>query len=253
MPIVVPIPAFSDNYIWLIKNRQLAIIVDPGDAQPVLQYLQQQQLQLCAILVTHWHGDHTSGIAELVQAYPSCQVYGAAHEKIPSTHLINAESNLTIAELDFQVIQVPGHTLEHIAFYQADNRWLFPGDTLFSAGCGRVFEGSYQQMFNSLQKLASLPPQTQIFPAHEYTLSNLKFTQTIEPNNLAITARINQCEALRKKDLPTLPNTLENELQTNSFLRSTEPEVIQSALKRGAKSAAAIDVFSCLREWKNNF
>src|SRR5690554_324965 len=253
MPIVLPILVFNDNYIWAIVHKGKAIVVDPGDAKPVQHFLQQHQLQLAGILITHWHADHTGGIASLLQKHPDIAIIGPKHEAISANHLIEGEQEITLAGISFQTLNVPGHTLEHIAFYQADNGWLFCGDTLFAAGCGRIFEGTPEMMLNSLNKLAALPNNTQIFCAHEYTVSNLLFAQAVEPNNAAIEKRLQQCQALREQNHPTLPSTLAKERKTNPFLRTEEKEVIKTALSKHAKSDSSLDVFTFLREWKNNF
>lgn len=253
MSIVLPIPAFDDNYIWLIIKQQQAIVVDPGDAKPVIQALQQQQLKLNAILVTHWHGDHTNGIDELLQIYPDALVIGPQHKKIPATHIVEDEQSFTVAGLNFQTLSVPGHTLEHVAYYCAEQAWLFPGDTLFAAGCGRVFEGSHEQMVQSLQRLTTLPEQCKVFPAHEYTLSNLAFALAVEPNNVLISKRIQHSQKLQQNKHPTLPTTLKDELLSNPFLRLDQARVIAAAKRQGSQADDNISVFTTLREWKNHF
>lgn len=253
MPIVLPIPAFDDNYIWLIIKQQQAIIVDPGDAKPVIQALKQHQIKLSAILITHWHGDHTNGIKELLQTYPEAAVIGPQHAKIPATQIVQDNQSLTVAGINFNVLAVPGHTLEHVAYYQAEQEWLFSGDTLFAAGCGRVFEGSNEQMLTSLQRLAALPESTKIFCAHEYTLSNLAFALAVEPHNPAIKQRIQTCQKLRDKNHPTLPSTLKEEFASNPFLRLSEADVIAAAQQQGAQNHQAVSIFTALREWKNNY
>lgn len=253
MPVVLPISAFSDNYIWLVLQHQQAIIVDPGEAAPVLAALTERQAELTAILVTHWHADHTGGIKELLQHYPKAQVIGPKHDKIPSSQIVQDKDSFTVAGLHFTAMHVPGHTLEHTVYYQAGHGWLFSGDTLFAAGCGRVFEGSNQQMLSSLQRLAQLPNDTQVFCAHEYTLSNLAFAQAVEPTNSAITERIQHCKQLRQQGQPTVPSTIAEERQSNPFLRLDAKELIQTAQQQGANSSDALSVFTCLREWKNNF
>lgn len=253
MPIVLPILAFNDNYIWAIAHKGKAIVIDPGDAKPVQHFLQQQQLQLAGILITHWHADHTGGIASLLQNYPDIAIIGPKHDAIAANRLIEHEQEITLAGISFQTLNVPGHTLEHIAFYQADNGWLFCGDTLFAAGCGRIFEGTPEMMLNSLNTLAALPDDTKIFCAHEYTVSNLLFAQAVEPNNTDIKKRLYECQALRKQNHPTLPSTLAKERKTNPFLRSTEKDVVTMALSKKAQSDSSLDVFTFLREWKNNF
>lgn len=253
MPVVLPISAFDDNYIWLIIKQQQAIVVDPGDAEPVIHALKQQQLKLNAILITHWHGDHTNGIKELIQAYPDAVVIGPQHSKIPASDIVQDMQCFTVAGIKFQTLAVPGHTLEHVAYHQADYNWLFSGDTLFAAGCGRVFEGTNEQMLQSLQRLASLPENTKIFCAHEYTLSNLAFALAVEPNNKAISKRIHECQKLREENHPTLPSTLKEEFSSNPFLRLNEASIITSAQQQGAQNTDALSIFTTLREWKNNF
>lgn len=253
MPIVLPIPAFDDNYIWLIIKQQQAVVIDPGDAKPVIQALQQQQLKLNAILVTHWHGDHTNGIDELLQTYPEAVVIGPQHKKIPASQTIKDGDTFTAAGLEFQAIAVPGHTLEHHAYYHAEQAWLFPGDTLFAAGCGRVFEGSHEQMVQSLQKLAALPEHCKVYPAHEYTLSNLAFALAVEPDNAFISKRIQHSQKLRQNKHPTLPTTLKDEFSSNPFLRLDQANVIAAVQRQGAQDDDEVSVFAALREWKNRF
>lgn len=219
---VVPIPAFTDNYIWLIVNpdNHQAAVVDPGDAQPVLDYCQQHGLELCTILITHHHPDHVGGVNKLVKHY-NIPVYGPALENIPDCdHKLSEGDVVTLEQLDhlkLNVIDVPGHTSGHIAYY--GNGWLFCGDTLFAGGCGRLFEGTPAQMHTSLAKLKALPPQTQVFCAHEYTQANLAFAITIEPDNLDLQQRIQDVAKLRQQQQPTIPSSIDIELKTNPFLR----------------------------------
>lgn len=222
---VMPIPAFEDNYIWLIQNslHRQAAVVDPGDATPVLHYCQQHDITLCAILITHHHGDHTGGIANLVKHY-NTPVYGPAHENIPHcNHKVNPGDQIVIdalGQLTFKVLGIPGHTSGHIAYY--GNHWLFCGDTLFAGGCGRLFEGTAKQMYQSLNKLKALPPATQVFCAHEYTQANLAFALTVEKDNLELQQRIEKIAKLRQQQQPTLPSTIDIELKTNPFLRAKD-------------------------------
>ncbi len=219
---VIPIPAFNDNYIWLIKNshNHQAAVVDPGDAKPVLDYCQQHDITLCAILITHHHSDHTGGIADLVKHY-NIPVYGPAHENIPHCdHKLNENDQIVIEKIDqlkLKVFDIPGHTSGHIAYY--GNDWLFCGDTLFAGGCGRLFEGTAKQMHQSLAKLKVLPFNTKVFCAHEYTQANLAFALTIEPNNFDLQQRIDEVNQLRQQQQPTIPSTIAIELKTNPFLR----------------------------------
>lgn len=234
---LLPIPAFSDNYIWLLVDHGNAWVVDPGEATPVLSALQEKHLQLAGILVTHHHGDHVGGIAELKQIC-SVPVYGPGQSPAAQliTHTLKQDDIINIGSRKFSIIEIPGHTLDHIAFYCAEENLLFCGDTLFSAGCGRVFEGSHEQMYTSLAKLAALPDETRICCAHEYTVSNLRFAQAVEPENIDIGTHTAHCVQLREQGKPTLPSTLSHEKKINPFLR--------------CKDLAS---FSERREWKNLF
>jgi hydroxyacylglutathione hydrolase len=253
---LIPIPAFSDNYIWLVHNGQQAIVVDPGDAKPVLQTLEHTGLSLQAILVTHHHADHVGGLAEL-RDRTNAKVYGPAGEDIPQPlQGMSAKDRVQALELEFTVMDVPGHTAGHIAFYCPDMDGaplLFCGDTLFSAGCGRLFEGTPAQMLASLDQLAALPANTRVCCTHEYTMSNLRFALAVEPNNPQLLAYSAHCETLRAQDKPTLPSSIGMELAINPFLRSRLPSVKQSVQGLPTGVASEVDVFAALREWKNNF
>lgn len=256
MPKITPIPALKDNYIWLITNNQStqAIIVDPGDASPVISFLNEHHLKPAAILVTHKHADHTGGINELLDAYPETAVYANEIENVSSTtHFVKHGDVISINNWpSFNVIHIPGHTLGHVAYYA--DPILFTGDTLFGAGCGRVFEGTAEQMLGSLNKLAVLPNDTFIYCGHEYTLANLNFASHVEPENEDIRQRIKDTEKLRLNNNPSLPSTLGLEKKTNPFLRCTEKSVISSVEKyANRKLANTVDVFHELREWKNKF
>jgi hydroxyacylglutathione hydrolase len=253
---LVALPAFSDNYIWMLHNASHALVVDPGDAAPVMQALDALHLQLAAILVTHHHADHVGGVDAL---RPRLQgpVYGPAREKMPQPITTLVEDDvISVLGQRFQVIDVPGHTAGHIAYAQLDQAQapiLFCGDTLFSAGCGRLFEGTPAQMVSSLSKLAALPGDSRVCCTHEYTLSNLKFAQAVEPGNAARAAYHERCIALRSAGQPTLPSSLTLELQINPFLRCTEAEVVATALHHGATAPDEVTVFAALREWKNGY
>lgn len=241
------IPIFNDNYVWCIHNGVGAAVVDPGDAKPVIEYLNKHNLQLSTILITHHHQDHIGGVEALVNKYNS-KVYSNIDNI--ATDLVRAGDIVTLSDLclEFSVIEIPGHTLDHIAFY--GNGWLFSGDTLFSAGCGRVFEGTHEMMYHSLSKIANLDENTLIFPTHEYTLSNLKFACTVEPNNIVLQNRYQECLSLRENNQATLPVVLVDEKQTNPFLRCDVAE-LKSSLNMLDQSS--VEVFKFIRQWKDTF
>lgn len=251
--IIEPIPAFEDNYIWALRANGHVAIVDPGEATPVLRFLETTGDRLCAILVTHRHGDHIGGIAELVAKYPM-PVYGPTREAAEVvTHPLANETRLALPALgiEFKVLEVPGHTLGHIAFYSGG--MLFCGDTLFGAGCGRVFEGTLTQMHASLARLVELPAETRVYCAHEYTQSCLRFAHTVEPDNAAIEVRSAEVAKLRAIGQPSVPFTLAEELATNPFLRWQAPGVIAAATARlGHAPANDAETFGAIRIWRDN-
>jgi hydroxyacylglutathione hydrolase len=250
---IEPIEAFEDNYIWALRKEGQVAIVDPGEAAPVLRFLEQTGDRLCAILVTHRHGDHIGGIAELVAHYP-VPVYGPAREAAEVvTHPLADGARVTLPALGvyFMVLEVPGHTLGHISYYRPGV--LFCGDTLFGAGCGRVFEGTMAQMHASLARLIDLPPETLVYCAHEYTQSCLRFAHTVEPDNAAITARAADVAELRAAGQPSVPSTLAEELATNPFLRWNAPGVIAAATARlGHPPANDAATFAAIRVWRDS-
>jgi hydroxyacylglutathione hydrolase len=260
MTAIIPIPAFSDNYIWLLREGRNAAVVDPGDAAPVQAYLDREQLTLTAIVNTHHHGDHVGGNAGLL-ARAAVPVFGPARENIPGrTRALADGDTITVPGigLELAVLDVPGHTAGHIAYVGADGGEgvpvAFVGDTLFAGGCGRLFEGTPAQMADSLAKLAALPANTRAYCAHEYTLANLRFALAVEPGNAALRERIARDQARRDRGVPTVPSSIADERATNPFLRAAEPAVFAAAeAHAGRRLADAVDAFAVLREWKNKF
>jgi hydroxyacylglutathione hydrolase len=269
-PTLLALPAFADNYLWLLHDGDRALVVDPGDAAPVERLLDELGLELAAILVTHHHADHIGGV-ERLRSRLRGPVHGPTHERIPGPAgptTMHVEGDVVeVLGLRFEVLEVPGHTAGHIAYVQRPHGHdgaaareriersplLFCGDTLFSAGCGRLFEGTAAQMHGSLAKLAALPPATQVCCTHEYTVANLRFAATVEPSNTAVAEHAELCAALRANGRPTLPSTIALERRINPFLRCTEAEVVAAAGREGAASDEPVAVFAALREWKNRF
>jgi hydroxyacylglutathione hydrolase len=254
---LMAIPAFNDNYIWLITHPESnqAAVVDPGDATPVLATLDTLKLELSSILITHHHYDHTGGIEALLEHYPAT-VYGpAASTNIDSISArVKQRDTVTLKALDltFSVIETPGHTLDHIAY--TTSNWAFVGDTLFAGGCGRLFEGTAEQLYSSLRTLAALPKETHIYCAHEYTLANLAFAKAVEPSNQYLLEHFEKTKETRIKNLPTLPTSVAQETLTNPFLRC-HLETIKASVEQHAGRAlkTELDVFAELRQWKDTF
>lgn len=249
------LPAFADNYIWMLHNGREALVVDPGEAAPVTRALDAQGLELAGILVTHHHGDHVGGV-DALRGRLRGPVFGPAREDIPPPYVPLADgAHCELLGLDFEVIDVPGHTAGHIAYVREGGEpMVFCGDTLFACGCGRLFEGTAAQMVSSLSKLKALPPQTRAYCAHEYTMSNIRFAETVEPGNLALRERESREAAKRSRGEPTVPMTIGEERATNPFLRWDAPEVIASAERRaGHALQGPVEVFAAVREWKNDF
>lgn len=254
---ILTVPAFQDNYLWIIHNGKHAVVVDPGDAKPILTALHQHHLQLVGILLTHHHADHIGGVTSLLE-HTHVPVYGPNNDGIKCiTHPLEDNDSVNIAELDvnFKVMLVEGHTLGHIAYYCEEQNWLFCGDTLFGAGCGRLFEGTPQQMHASLIRLANLPAQTEVYCGHEYTLSNLRFALALEPSNRALIHRIESDTEKRRLGIPTIPSQIGIEKDTNPFLRCNSPELIKHLISNGKIKLASDEVthFSALRTWKNTY
>lgn len=263
---MVAITAFEDNYIWLYLNKETgtSIVVDPGDGMSALGVVVAYNIKVSAVFITHHHPDHTAGIYKLLH-WLCCEddtllhlipVYGPKREWIPQlTHKLSHGDEVCIPNFDpFTILSVPGHTKGHIAYYNASAGILFCGDTLFTGGCGRLFEGTPARLFDSLQKINALPPETLIYCAHEYTEKNLAFALTVEPDNLDLQNRYREVHQLRKKNQPTVPSTLRLEQQTNPFLRTHSPEIVARASKElGRSDLSEVEIFAALRLWKDNF
>lgn len=249
------IPAFEDNYIWLIRQNDNArgVLVDPGEAAPVFAALEKLTVEPAAILITHHHGDHTGGVRELTARYP-IPVYGPGNENIRTvTDPVHEgqQIHLQQADLRFQVLEVPGHTRGHVAYY--GHGALFCGDTLFTCGCGRLFEGSPGQMFASLEKIAALPAQTLVYCAHEYTRDNIRFARVAEPDNAELRQREADTRARRQRGEATVPAPLSLELATNPFLRCRQATLIGAAEDYAGRSLAEpAEVFAVVRAWKDD-
>ncbi|WP_286238693.1 hydroxyacylglutathione hydrolase [Neptuniibacter halophilus] len=254
---VTPVRAFSDNYIWVIStpdSTQVAV-VDPGDAAPVQTYLDAQGLSLCAILITHHHNDHTGGVAALTEGQ-SIPVYGPASSPFKGINRpLKGGDRISLLGTELEIAEVPGHTLDHISYFSRTGQpQLFCGDTLFLAGCGRLFEGTAEQMLNAMNYFAGLPDDTEVYCTHEYSLANLAFAEAVEPGNHDIEAAIEQCTQLRHQDKPTLPSNLAQEKRINPFMRTDRQSVINAANRFSSDALhTQTEVFAAIREWKNQF
>jgi hydroxyacylglutathione hydrolase len=255
---IIPIPAFADNYIWTLRDGGNAVVVDPGDARPVLDYLDREGLALTAILATHHHNDHVGGVRALVARY-RVPVFGPARESIPErTHALGEGDEIDVPGLPLKLrtMDIPGHTAGHIAYFGdvSGEPSVFCGDTLFAAGCGRLFEGTPQQMWTSLSTLAALPPDTRVYCGHEYTLANLRFALAVEPESADLRGRQLREQAKRDRGEPTLPSTIGEECLTNPFLRARVARVRNAAASYAAGALAGdVETFAALRAWKNAF
>lgn len=250
---ITAIPALEDNYIWLLRREHHTVVVDPGEAAPVLDHLRENGLQLDAILCTHRHHDHVDGIEELRRVY-NVPVHGRSHPKNPHiTHDLREGDRLHLDTLDieFGIIEVPGHLEDHIAFIAPQT--LFCGDIMFGAGCGKNFEGTLDQLRHSLKRMAALPDDTLVYCAHEYTAYNLPFALACEPNNPEIQHRAAETRRLRNENLPTVPFTIALETATNPYLRCTSPELIRTLKARGLIDTGELAVFTALRNWRDHF
>ena len=254
------IKIIKENYVWCLHNNINSSIEDPGNTTPVTNYLNYHNLTLTDILITHHHKDHIGGVSKLLKKY-NCNLYSPAGKAtLPYTNiLVNENDTVYIKSLDleFNIIGLPGHTLNHIAYFGNDmrNNILFCGDTLFSCGCGYIFEGSYEQMYNSLLKIRNLPPSTLIYPTHEYTLNNIRFALQVEPENKALQQRYQECLGLIANNKATLPINLTTECATNPFLRCDQPELINQLYMTDNHmiDKTPLEIFKFIREWKNNW
>jgi len=251
---ITPVPAFTDNYIWMLvdsKSKQV-ICVDPGEALPVINFIQENDYTLAAILLTHHHDDHIGGVSALLKNNASLPVYGPKDARIPFiTHSVSENDCFTVLQWQFKVLEIPGHTASHIAYYDKTNSLLFCGDTLFSAGCGRVFDGTIEQLHDSLLKLKSLPDNTLVYCAHEYTCQNLRFALSVEPENLAVKTYYQKL--MENPQRCSLPSTIALEHEINPFLRISQKSVKEYANLHGCKSSDSLAIFSILRHQKNIF
>ncbi len=251
-----PIPVLSDNYVWLVRSPEArqVLVVDPGDASPVLHHLAAHELELAGVLITHHHGDHVGGLRDLLADRPA-PVWGPRREHICGVdHPVGDGDSVLVpgSNISLEVIDVPGHTAGHVAYHGGG--LVLCGDTLFAGGCGRVFEGTAEQMAVSLARLAALPDATRIACAHEYTVANLEFARAVEPDNPAVAARLDRARAMRALGLPTVPSTLAEERLTNPFLRCSEPTVAEAAAGHARHALGSpVEVFAVLRAWKNAF
>ena len=251
---IEPIEAFSDNYIWLLTTNEGSIVIDPGESNNLLKILEKKDLDLKAIFITHHHYDHTGGIEEILSKN-SVDVYGPNNNINLINVKVSNESKINLLGIEFEVIEIPGHTLDHIAFFSENNGnpILFCGDTLFAGGCGRVFEGTFEQMYDSLSILKKLPLNTKVYSGHEYTESNLKFAKSVEPLNQKLISRYNEVIENRKRGLPTLPTTIELELETNPFFRVDQNEIQKLISDKFNTPRNNKDIFTAIRQWKDNF
>ena len=252
---VTPLKAFTDNYIWALVSKESVYVVDPGDPNPVLDFLSENNFILEGILITHHHYDHTGGIKTLTDRY-DVPVYGPVNYSIEGiTHKLRENDCISIFNQDFKIFEVPGHTLDHIAYYSdSDQKLLFCGDTLFSGGCGRLFEGTPAQMHDSLQKLKSLSPETLVYCTHEYTENNLNFAVVVNNENEYLKNYYSEVKIKRKNDEITLPSSIQKELEINPFLRLTDENIISNASDFSSIDInKEVDTLTAIREWKDNF
>ncbi len=248
------IKAFSDNYIWLVSTNEGSIVIDPGESKNIQKLIDEKSIDLKGVLITHHHYDHTNGLEDLLEKN-SIDVYGPENNINGINYRVNNKDKISIIGIEFEVISIPGHTLDHIGFYSRNNNnpILFCGDTLFAGGCGRVFEGTYKQMFDALKKISALPKNTNIYSGHEYTLSNLKFALEVDSENYDLKQEYENVLEKVNSDIPTLPTTLNKELKVNPFLRCDNLSIQKNIVEKFNISGSELEIFTALRKWKDNF
>ena len=251
---VKPIKAYQDNYIWLVSTNEGSIVVDPGESKKILNLIDNNEIDLKGVLITHHHFDHTNGLSDLLNKR-GLEVYGPKNNVHGINNIVKNNDKFTVIGIDFEVIEIPGHTLDHIAFYSFNDGEpiLFCGDTLFSGGCGRVFEGTFDQMFIALKKISKYPKETKIFCGHEYTLSNLKFALAVDENNEDLIEEYDNIKNIVDSGNPSLPTILEKELKINPFLRCDNHHIKNKIVSKFNTSDDELEVFCALRQWKDNF
>ena len=251
---VEPIKAFTDNYIWLVSTNEGSIVIDPGESKNIQKLIDNKTIDLKGILITHHHYDHTNGLSELVKIN-ELEVYGPVNNIDGINHRLNDKDKISIIGIDFDVMSIPGHTLDHIGFYSANanNPILFCGDTLFAGGCGKIFEGTYEQMFHALKKITKLPTNTNIYCGHEYTLSNLKFALEADDTNKELIEEFKKVKNKINSNIPSLPTTLDKELKVNPLLRCDNINIQNKIIEKFKVSNNELEVFTALRKWKDNF
>ena len=251
---VEPIKAFTDNYIWLVSTNEGSIVIDPGESKNIQKLIDNKTIDLKGILITHHHYDHTNGLSELVKKN-ELEVYGPVNNIDGINHRLTDKDKISIIGIDFDVMSIPGHTLDHIGFYSANanNPILFCGDTLFAGGCGKIFEGTYEQMFHALKKITKLPTNTNIYCGHEYTLSNLKFALEADDTNKELIEEFKKVKNKINSNIPSLPTTLDKELKVNPFLRCDNINIQNKIIEKFKVSNNELEVFTALRKWKDNF
>ena len=251
---VEPINAYDDSYIWLVSTNEGSIVIDPGESKEIIQQMDNNLIDLKGILITHHHFDHTNGLSDLLNK-KDLEVFGPKNNINGINNVVKEFDKFSIIGIHFEVIEIPGHTLDHLAFYSFNdgNPILFCGDTLFAGGCGRVFEGTFKQMFQSLKKIANYPKETKVYCGHEYTLANLKFALEVDSNNKDLKNEYMSIEDLISKNIPSLPTTMKKELKLNPFLRCNDIAIKNKIFEKFDIIDNELEIFTALRKWKDNF